>query len=126
MTNAINEIKNWHLFREKFGEYLMHDAVIKRFDLNRNELTIVVNTFYKMDDDKVYDITLKFSNLISLEYDSELGSDYIYELYVEKNDNNMNLYEVTFDWVCIVIKCFDIELISIEESEPFQRTAIPL
>ena len=24
------------------------------------------------------------------------------------------------------IKCFDIELISIEESEPFQRTAIPL
>ena len=45
MANVINEIKNWCLFTEKFGEeYQMHDAVIKRFDLNKDELTIVVNT----------------------------------------------------------------------------------
>lgn len=59
MANVINEIKNWHLFTEKFGtDYLMHDAVIKQFNLNGDSLTIVVNTLYEMDDDKVYDITL--------------------------------------------------------------------
>jgi hypothetical protein len=37
MANVINEIKNWCLFTEKFGEeYQMHDAVIKRFDLKRS------------------------------------------------------------------------------------------
>ena len=40
MANVINEIKNWHLFTEVFGEkYMMHDAVIKGFDLNGDELT---------------------------------------------------------------------------------------
>lgn len=59
MANVINEIKNWQLFTEKFGEgYEMHDAVIKQFNLNGDSLTIVVNTLYEMDDDKVYDITL--------------------------------------------------------------------
>ncbi len=40
MENPVfNEIKNWHLFTEKFGEeYLMHDASIKRFDLNGDGL----------------------------------------------------------------------------------------
>jgi hypothetical protein len=43
MANVINEIKNWCLFTEKFGEeYQMHDAVIKRFDLNKDELTIAI------------------------------------------------------------------------------------
>ena len=79
MADVINEIKNWHQFTEKFGEeYQMHDAVIKRFDWNGDELIVVVNTLYEMDDDKVYDITLKFS----------------------------------------------IELLSIAESEPFQRGMI--
>lgn len=49
--------KNWQLFTEKFGtDYEMHDAVIKRFNLNGDSLTIVVNTLYETDDDKVYDI----------------------------------------------------------------------
>ena len=35
MANVVNEIKNWHLFTDLFGDkYDMHDAVIKRFDLN--------------------------------------------------------------------------------------------
>ena len=44
MENPVfNEIKNWHLFTEKFGEeYLMHDASIKRFDFNGDELTVVL------------------------------------------------------------------------------------
>ena len=43
MANVINEIKNWHQFTEKFGkEYQMHDAVIKRFDWNGDELIVVV------------------------------------------------------------------------------------
>lgn len=54
MENVINEIKNWHLFTDVFGdEYEMHDAVIKRFDLNGDDLTIVVNTLYKIVNDKV-------------------------------------------------------------------------
>ena len=69
MANVINEIKNWHLFTEKFGEkYEMHDAVIKRFNLDGDELTIIVNTLYEMDDEKVYDITLKFSKLIRFDW----------------------------------------------------------
>jgi hypothetical protein len=57
MLNVINEIKNWQLFTEKFGtDYEMHDAVIKQFNLNGDSLTIVVNTLYETDDDKVYDI----------------------------------------------------------------------
>lgn len=60
MTNVVNEIKNWNLFTDLFGdEYDMHDAVIKRFDLNGDELTVVVNTQYEIENDKVYDITLK-------------------------------------------------------------------
>ena len=48
MENPVfNEIKNWHLFTKKFGdEYTMHDASIKRFDLNEDELTVVFITFY--------------------------------------------------------------------------------
>lgn len=58
MTNVIKEIKNWHLFTDKFGDkYEMHDPVIKRFDLNEDELIVVVNTLYKIVDDKVYDVT---------------------------------------------------------------------
>jgi hypothetical protein len=125
MANVINEIKNWHLFTDKFGsEYEMHDAVIKRFDLNGNDLTIVVNTLYKMKDDKVYDIAIKFSKLISFDYDTEIGNDYIYGFFVEKDKNYKNLFKVTFDSVCLTIECFEIELLSITESEPFQRGMI--
>lgn len=39
MANLLTEIKNWHLLTDVFGEkYTMHDAVIKRFDLNGDEL----------------------------------------------------------------------------------------
>lgn len=76
MANVVDEIKNWHLFIDKFGdEYQMHDAVIKRFDLNGDDLTIVVNTLYKIVNDKVYDITFKFSKLIRFDYDAEIGND---------------------------------------------------
>ena len=125
MANVLNEIKNWHLFTEKFGEeYQMHDAVIKRFDLNGDDLIIVVNTLYEMDDDKVYDITLKFSNLIRFNFQPEIGNDYIYGIEVKKNDYYKNLYEFVFDGVILTIECFNIELLSITESEPFQRGMI--
>lgn len=125
MANVVNDIKNWNLFTEKFGDkYEMHDAVIKRFDLNGDELTIVVNTLYEMDDEKVYDITLKFSKLIRFYYDTEIGNDYIYGFFVKKDDYYKNLFKVTFDSVCLTIDCFEIELVSITESEPFQRGMI--
>ena len=125
MADVINEIKNWHQFTEKFGEeYQMHDAVIKRFDWNGDELIVVVNTLYEMDDDKVYDITLKFSNLIRFNFQPEIGNDYIYGIEVKKNDYYKNLYEFVFDGVILTIECFNIELLSITESEPFQRGMI--
>lgn len=125
MTNIINEIKNWHQFTEKFGEeYQMHDAVIKRFDWNGDELIVIVNTLYEMDDDKVYDITLKFSNLIRFNFQPEIGNDFIYGIEVKKNDYYKNLYEFVFDGVILTIECFNIELLSITESEPFQRGMI--
>lgn len=125
MADVINEIKNWHQFTEKFGEeYQMHDAVIKRFDWNGDELIVVVNTLYEMDDDKVYDITLKFSNLIRFNFQPEIGNDYIYSIEVKKNDYYKNLYEFVFDGVILTIECFNIELLSITESEPFQRGMI--
>ena len=125
MADVINEIKNWHQFTEKFGEeYQMHDAVIKRFDLNGDDLIIVVNTLYEMDDEKVYDITLKFSNLIRFNFQPEIGNDYIYSIEVKKNDYYKNLYEFVFDGVILTIECFNIELLSITESEPFQRGMI--
>lgn len=125
MANEINEIKNWHLFTEKFGDgYEMHDAVIKRFDLNGDDLTIVVNTLYAMDDDKVYDITLKFSKLIRFNYDTEIGNDYIYGFFVKKDEYYKNLFKATFDSVCLTVECFEIELVSIVESESFQRGMI--
>jgi hypothetical protein len=125
MADVINEIKNWHQFTEKFGEeYQMHDAVIKRFDWNGDELIVVVNTLYEMDDDKVYDITLKFSNLIRFNFQPEIGNDYIYSIEVKKNDYYKNLYEFVFDGVILTIECFNIELLSIAESEPFQRGMI--
>ena len=122
MANVFNEIKNWHQFIEKFGEeYQMHDAVIKRFDLNGDDLVVVVNTLYEMDDDRVYDITLRFSNLIRFNFQPEIGNDYIYGIEVKKNDYYKNLYEFVFDGVILTIECFNIELLSITESEPFQR-----
>ena len=125
MANVFNEIKNWHQFIEKFGEeYQMHDAVIKRFDLNEDDLVVVVNTLYEMDDDKVYDITLRFSNLIRFNFQPEIGNDYIYGIEVKKNDYYKNLYEFVFDGVILTIECFNIELLSITESEPFQRGMI--
>ena len=125
MANVLNEIKNWHQFTEKLGEeYQMHDAVIKRFDWNGDELIVVVNTLYEMDDEKVYDITLKFSNLIRFNFQPEIGNDYIYGIEVKKNDYYKNLYEFVFDGVILTIECFNIELLSITESEPFQRGMI--
>jgi hypothetical protein len=125
MANVINEIKNWHQFTEKFGEsYQMHDAVIKRFDLNEDDLVVVVNTLYEMDDNKVYDITLRFSNLIRFNFQPEIGNDYIYGIEVKRNEYYKNLYEFVFDGVILTIECFNIELLSITESEPFQRGMI--
>ena len=127
MANVINEIKNWHLFTDKFGEeYQMHDAVIKRFDLNEDDLVVVVNTLYEIEDDKVYDITLKFSNLIRFNFQPEIGNDYIYGIEVKKDDYYKNLYKFVFDGVILTIECFNIELLSITESEPFQRGMISL
>lgn len=63
-NSIFNEIKNWHLFTEIFSEdYLMHDVSIKRFDLNEDDLTLVLNTIYTINDDIVHDVTFKFTNL---------------------------------------------------------------
>ena len=127
MTCVVNEIKNWHLFTDVFGdEYDMHDAVIKRFDLNGDKLTIVVNTVYEVVNGMVYDITIQFSKLIRLDYKTEIGNDYIYGIEVEKGDYFKNLFVFTFDDVCLTIECFEIELISVTESERFQRGMIRL
>ena len=125
MAGVVNEISNWSLFTDLFGdEYDMHDAVIKRFDLNGDELTVVVNTLYQIANDKVYDITLKFSKLIRFDYDTELGNDYIDGIYVMRDKTYKNLFSFTFDNVCLTIECFEIEVISVTESEPFQRGMI--
>ena len=127
MTCVVNEIKNWHLFTDVFGdEYDMHDAVIKRFDLNGDRLTVVVNTVYEVVNGMVYDITIQFSKLIRLDYKTEIGNDYVYGIEVEKIDYFKNLFVFTFDDVCLTIECFDIELISVTESERFQRGVICL
>ena len=127
MTGVVNEIKNWHLFTDVFGdEYDMHDAVIKRFDLNGDRLTVVVNTVYEVVNGMVYDITIHFSKLIRFDYKTEIGNDYVYGIEVEKNDYFKNLFVFTFDDVCFTIECFDIELISVTESERFQRGVICL
>ena len=125
MTGVVNEIKNWHLFTDVFGEeYELHDAVIKRFDLNGDELTIVVNTLYEVENDNVYDVTIKFSKLIRFDYDTELGNDYISGIDVKKDKYYKNLFSFTFDSVCLTIECFEIEIVSVTESEPFQRGMI--
>lgn len=125
MADVVNEISNWSLFTDLFGdEYDMHDAVIKRFDLNGDELTVVVNTWYQIANDKVYDITLKFSKLIRFDYDTELGNDYIDGIYVMRDKTYKKLFSFTFGNVCLTIECFEIEVISVTESEPFQRGMI--
>ena len=77
-----------------------------------------------MDDDKVYDITIRFSNLIRFNYQPEIGNDYIYGIEVKKDDYYKNLYKFVFEGVILTIECFSIELLSITESEPFQRGMI--
>lgn len=123
MENPVfSEIKNWHLFTEKFGEeYKMHDAVVKRFDLNEDELTVVINTLYDMQDDKVYDVTFKFSHLISIDSNCEMGNDYVWGIDVKKDNTFKNLFHFKIEDTQIEIACFTIELVSITESEPFQR-----
>lgn len=122
MNKTFEEIKNWHLFNEKFGEkYCMHDAVVKRFDLSEDVLTVVINTLYDMDDGNVYDVIFKFSHLVSIELDMELGNDYVWGIDVKKHEKFKNLFIFKIEEVHVVIQCFTIELASIEESEPFQR-----
>ena len=127
MDPAFKEIKNWQLFIDKFGEdYSMHDAVVKRFDLHEDELTVVLNTVYAIVDDEVYDITFKFSHLVSIEMDCEIGNDYAWGVDVEKDANFKNLFKFKIESTQVIIKCFTIELVSIAESEPYSRGMILL
>ena len=122
-----DRIKNWHLFTDKFGnDYRLHDAVVKRFDHNMDSLTIQINTLYDWEDGKVYDISFRFSNLISVSYEAEIGADYIYGLEVKMDEYYKNLFVFSFDGLCLDIRCFQIEVVSIVESEPFQRGMIQL
>ena len=123
----IRDIENWNLFAEKFGEeYLLHDAVIKQFNLNGDELYVTVNTIYQMDDGKVYDIVFRFSQLIRFDYRTSIGNDYIYTIEVDRDKFYKNLIRFTFEDVDLTIECFKVELISITESEPFRRGMILL
>lgn len=128
MENPVfNDIKNWHLFTEKFGdEYLMHDASIKRFDLNGDELTVVLNTVYEVEDGNVYDVTFKFSNLIRIKTVLEIGNDYTWGIDVKKDKFFKNLFQFTIESAYSIIECFNIELMSITEAEPFERRMICL
>ena len=127
MNPVFNEIKNWHLFTEKFGdEYLMHDASVKRFDLNGDELTVVLNTVYDIVEGKVYDVTFKFTNLIRFDTKIEIGNDYAWGIDVRKDKYFKNLFHFTIDSAYSEIECFNIELVSITEAEPFQRGMICL
>ena len=127
MDPVFKEIKNWHLFMETFGDkYTMHDAVIKRFDLNKEELIVVVNTLYAVSDKKVYDVTFKFSHLSSIDSNVSIGNDYIWQINVEKDKHFKNLFKFTFEEAHVESQCFDIEIESITEAEPFQRGMICL
>ena len=99
----------------------MHDAVVKRLYLNEDELAVVLNTVYDIDDKSVYDVTFKFSHLVSIEMDCELGDDYVWGIDVEKDAKYKNIFKFKIEDTQIVIKCFTIELVSITESEPFRR-----
>ena len=72
----------------------------------------------------MYDITLKFSQLIRFNFDNEVGNDYINDIEVKKNDFYKNLFSFTFESASLTIECFKIELLSIIESKPFQRGMI--
>ena len=104
----------------------MHDASIKRFDLNEDELTVVLNTIYTINDDKVYDITFKFTNLIRIKTELEIGNDYAWGVEVEKDKYFKKLFRFTIESAYAVIECFNIELVSITEAEPFERGMICL
>lgn len=124
---AIRDIENWKQYTARFGEeYLLHDAVIKQFNLNGDELFVTVNTLYEMNDGKVYDIVFKFSKLIRFEYQTEIGNDYIYGIEVKRDEFYKNLIHFTFEDVDLTIECFKVELLSIDESKPFQRGMIML
>lgn len=124
---VIRDIENWELFTEKFGEgYLLHDAVIKQFNLNRDELYVTINTIYQMDDGKVYDIVFRFSQLIRFDYQTSIGNDYIYTIEVDRDKFYKNLIRFTFEDVDLTIECFKAELLEIKESEPFERGMICL
>lgn len=123
----IRDIENWNLFTEKFGaEYLLHGAVIKQFNLNGDELFVTGNTLYEMNDGKVYDIVFKFSQLIRFEYHTEIGNVYMYGIDVKRDKFYKHLIHFTFEDVDLTIECFKVELLSIDESEPFQRGMIML
>lgn len=94
----------------------MHDASIKRFDLNEDELTVVLNTIYTINDDKVYDITFKFTNLIRIKTELEIGNDYAWGVEVGKDKYFKKLFRFTIESAYAVIECFNIELVSITEA----------
>ena len=104
----------------------MHDAVVKRFYLNEDELTVVLNTVYDIDDKSVCDVTFKFSHLVSIEMDCEIGNDYAWGVDVEKDANFKNLFKFKIESTQVIIKCLTIELVSIAESEPYSRGMILL
>ena len=56
--------------------------------------------------------------------DNYIGGDFISGFYVKKDNYYKNLYEFVFDGIVLSIECFNIELLSITESEPFQRGMI--
>ena len=119
---VFKEIKNWRLFAEKFGDgYDLHDAVIKRFDLNQDELTIVFNTVYAMGDGNVYDVAFKFTNLIFIESRLEMGTDYVGCIAIKKDERFKNLFRFTVDSAYAIIECFNIEVVSVTAAEPFTR-----
>lgn len=74
----------------------------------------------------MYDVTFRFSNLIRLKTVLEIGNDYAWGIDVKKDKYFKNLFQFTIESAYSIIECFNIELVSITEAEPFERGMICL
>ncbi len=119
-------INNWHLITDALGDYNFHDSVIKRFDLNGETLTIVVNTCYEWNYSSCYDITFRFNDIIRISTDWEIGDDYTYEIEIEYDKNFKHLIHFTLSSAHFHIEAFKISVISVEKADSFQRRMILL
>ncbi len=124
MRNVYQDIKNWNLITDVFGDdfddYQFHDSTLKRLDYNENTLTLVINACIG----KTYDVTLKLSKLIDIDFDTEIGNDWIFELDIDKDEHYKFLFDFWLDSVTLHVRCIEIEVVSVVEATYFDRGAL--